>query len=170
MKRLMDLLKRLVASPHLALVLRLYIGVVFVYASMSKIPHPAEFAENLIAYRLFPWWSINILAVFVPWLELICGLFLVIGLASRAASFTIGAMLLGFTVAIVINLLRGSNIGCGCFEAVGGQIGWGKVIRDLTWLVMTLQVFFFDRILLLRRGGLSLKPSSMIEAWEGDRV
>lgn len=154
MKKLWALIKATATSEYLALVLRIFLGLMFIYASMTKIPYPAEFAKNVEAYRLFPYWSVGVIAVFIPWLEMICGLFLIIGLATRAAAALIAALFAAFTVMLIINVLRGSPITCGCFDSLGAQIGWWDVIRDFLLLLLALQVFLFDRIFIFRRAGL----------------
>jgi len=154
MKNLWPNVKRFIKSPYLSLVLRFYIGYIFIHASTSKIHYPAEFAESLAAYQMIPYWSVNFMALFLPWLELTCGLFLILGLRTKVVTSILGSLLVVFTFAILINLLRGSPIHCGCFENVDHPIGWRDIARDLGWLILTVQIFFFDKINLLRREGL----------------
>ena len=92
----------ILTHPLLSLLLRLYLAGVFIYASLHKINFPAEFADNIAGYLIVPHWLINPLAVFMPWLELVSGLFLLAGVRVRAASVLIGAMLAMFTVAVTV--------------------------------------------------------------------
>ncbi len=151
MKSIWSFVKRIAKSQYLSLVLRTYIGIIFIYASMSKFHYPAEFGEAVASYRILPYWSINALAVVLPWIELICGLFLIIGLRTRAAASVIGLLLVVFSTAILINLYRGTPISCGCFGNVGDQITWWNVFRNIGWLILIVHIFLFDKIYLLSR-------------------
>jgi uncharacterized membrane protein YphA (DoxX/SURF4 family) len=154
-----SVIKRILKSEYLAFVLRLLIGYYFIYASMSKIPYPAQFAELLGEYRILPYWSIDLLAVVIPWVELISGLFLIMGLRTRAAASVIILLFIGFNVFIGANVVIGSPINCGCYDTVGEPVSWWKISKNTFWLLLTVQVFFFDRLFLLRKGGMFRKQS-----------
>ena len=142
-------LKALITHPILGLLLRVYVGGVFIYASMYKINYPGEFAETIASYQLVPYWAVNFMALVMPWAELVSGILMVLGVRTKAAAAAIGGMLVMFSLAILITLLRGIPIGCGCFTSVEDPLGWGTFWRDLLWLGMTLQVYFFPSALQL---------------------
>ena len=149
-------MKNILTSEYLSLILRMYIGWIFIDASLSKIPDPALFAENVANYRIIPFIGLNLVAIVLPWMELVCGFYLIIGLRTKAASAIVGGLLFLFTAFVMINVFRGTKMNCGCFDTVGEPIGWKKVITNMIWLLMTIQVYFFDKVSFFRRSRFSL--------------
>jgi uncharacterized membrane protein YphA (DoxX/SURF4 family) len=135
-----------VAHAWLALAFRFYIGGLFIYASIYKINYPAEFAETIASYQLAPYFLVNLLAVVLPWAELIAGTLLLAGIRPRAATAILGGLLVLFTAAIVWVLAHGVPIGCGCFHTIEDPISWKTLVRDLGWLAMTGYVYVYDRL------------------------
>jgi uncharacterized membrane protein YphA (DoxX/SURF4 family) len=145
-------IRRILVSEYLSLALRIYIGLIFIYASLNKIPDPGVFAENIAVYRIIPYQGLHLVAIILPWIELICGFFLILGMRTRAAASILGGLLFMFTLFVIINIFRDSPISCGCFDTGGEPISWKKITINTIWLLMTIQVFFFDRVCFFRRG------------------
>jgi uncharacterized membrane protein YphA (DoxX/SURF4 family) len=146
-------LKRILTSPYLAFALRIYVGCFFIYASVSKIPYPAQFAEAIANYRLMPYMVLNLGAVILPWIEFVCGLFLIIGFRARASVIMIGLLLIVFDIMILINMYWGAPITCGCYDTVGEPIGWKKISENVLMLIFTVQIYLFDRLTISSKWG-----------------
>jgi putative oxidoreductase len=109
-------MEKIFKNKWIETVLRYLLGITFIYASIHKIAEPAEFAKIIYGYGLFPHIIINLAAIVLPFLELITGLALVLGIYPRSAATVIGALLLIFIAAISVNLIRGYEFDCGCFS------------------------------------------------------
>lgn len=138
---------KLLTSPLLSAIFRWILGSVFIYASIHKITDPAAFSEAIFNYRLFPNILINPLAVWLPWLELLAGLSLIIGIWIKGGALILSFLSLAFAVAVGTALFRGLDISCGCFSLTeaGETIHWTYIAQDFGLLVMSLQVIFFDQ-------------------------
>jgi len=97
------------------LLTRYALGGVFIYASVDKIIHPADFARVVYSYRIFPDVLINLTALFLPWLELLLGLCLLSGIGLPGAVLVSNGLLWTFFMALLINRYRGLDVQCGCF-------------------------------------------------------
>ncbi len=131
-------------APRLDRAARLALGLVFLLASLDKIVHPEGFARLVDNYHLIPEVLVPGLALVLPWIEAVCGLFLCAGSLTRGASLTLGLLLLVFMSALGLNLARGLNVDCGCFgTAAGAGHGLGLALaRDAVLLALAAFVFW----------------------------
>jgi hypothetical protein len=120
------------------IICRLILAAIFLLASVPKIIAPHEFAIAVFRYQLLPDATINLMAIFLPWVELVAAIAILIPRTSAAAAAIVFALLTVFTGAISIDLARGINISCGCFTvaADAGPIGWWEVVRDVAFLAL----------------------------------
>ena len=140
----MKVLKQIASNKYFLLGLRLVLGVVFIYASIDKIDKPGGFAEAIYNYRMMPHATIDLMAIVMPWLELLCGILIIIGLFVRGSALLIGFMLLVFIVAISFALVRGLDISCGCFKVEGGHtLALGLLVRDILMFFASAVVVIF---------------------------
>jgi uncharacterized membrane protein YphA (DoxX/SURF4 family) len=150
---ILSIFKRIITSQYLAFALRIYVGCFFIYASVSKIPYPAQFAEAIANYRLIPYPVLNLGAVILPWIEFVAGLFLIIGFRARASVIVIGFLLILFDVMILINMYWGAPITCGCYDTVGEPIGWKKISENVLMFFFAVQIYLFDRLTISKKWG-----------------
>jgi uncharacterized membrane protein YphA (DoxX/SURF4 family) len=140
-------MRRFFLHPKLVLAARLLVGLVFIAAALPKIADPPAFAKAIWAYALFPPWSLNPLALVLPWLELFCGLALCLGRWVRAATLWVSALLVSFSLALAVNLARHHPTDCGCFGSAAPKseaerlvdMRWA-LLRDLGLLCLAAQV------------------------------
>ena len=129
----------------LVILCRLVLGGVFIYASLDKIVHPAEFAKAIGNYHVLPFGLENLLALFLPWLELLTGILLIVGIMVDGATILIISMNIVFIFAISQALARGISIECGCFSVStegGSNIGFQTILRDFVYLIMAFIIFY----------------------------
>jgi len=138
---------RRLEHPLLLRLLGLALGAVFVYASLDKIADPTAFARVVYRYQvvgpnaLVGTLPANLVAVTLPWLELLAGLLLMTGVWRREAAAVVAALLAIFVAGVASTMWRGLDIeNCGCFtvSGAGRAAGWGLILTDLLLLAAAL--------------------------------
>jgi len=135
---------------------RLFLGGIFVFASYDKIIHPVPFAEIVYNYQILPDALVNLVSLFLPWLELLIGLSLILGVWVPGAVLICNLLLLAFFSTLVFNMARGLDIDCGCFtvsvgSSSGGHMFW-YLFRDGFFLFVGLFLFFTSFFIRIQRG------------------
>ena len=130
-----------------------YLSFTFIAASLDKISNPYEFSESITNYKITPYWISNFVALTLPWIELICGLLLIISSLSILRRFSlldisnnlIILMLLWFVFILAIASLKGLEIDCGCGLAEK-TTPFDRLKEDIALLIAAFIIKFRDRI------------------------
>jgi uncharacterized membrane protein YphA (DoxX/SURF4 family) len=127
---------------RVVLVLRLIIGLVFLYAAYTKLRQPwMLFAMSIDAYQLFPQWAVMLLGHWLPWFELLIGVFLVAGILLRYTALIATGLLGVFFALMIRSYLKGMAIDCGCF-GLGEVISPTTLVRDGLLLALSIVLTF----------------------------
>jgi len=121
-------------QPYLIILIRILLGAIFIYASYDKILDPGKFARDIANYHIVPFGLENIIALIIPWLELLIGIGLIFGVMVDGAALISGGLLALFIVLIAQAILRGFDIECGCALKEGQLVGWDKILENLVFL------------------------------------
>jgi len=144
-KLLIDM-KNILSSKYILLLSRFLLGMVFIAASVEKIALPEIFAVNVQAYQILPLSIVNLVALIIPWIELLCGVFLISGTFVRSSSFLLSALLSLFIIMLISAIMRGLIIDCGCFGASSdSKVGWLRVIEDIGLLLLGVHIISFTQ-------------------------
>jgi uncharacterized membrane protein YphA (DoxX/SURF4 family) len=135
------------------LILRFIIGGVFIVSAIVKIgnvqvshahgmqfshvPDLTQFAQDVANYHVPPRALNNLVAITLPWIELLAGGLLVLGIWKRASAVVITALMVVFLAAIGSALAHGYDIRCGCFGTVDARrVGVTALAEDVVLLAM----------------------------------
>jgi putative oxidoreductase len=144
-------------TPRVQLVVRFLLGLMFVYASLDKIADPAGFARIVYQWQTAGPIPSNLVAVILPWIELLAGLLLIAGVWKREAAAVVAVLLVVFIAAAVGVLVRGIDVdNCGCTSVAAAStapawppdwmrgVGWFLIARNLVLLAGALVLVFVE--------------------------
>ena len=130
-------------QPWIGLVCRLTLGGVLFVAGYLKVDKLEVSQMAVRSYELLPIPIANFLGQTLPFFEVVIGLLLILGAATRAVADLGGFTMFIFIIAIGQDWARGLNIDCGCFGG-GGTVAPGEtrylqeILRDAGLVAMAL--------------------------------
>jgi uncharacterized membrane protein YphA (DoxX/SURF4 family) len=126
-------------------IFRILLGVVFIWASWSKIMEPHNFAGIIQSYQILPQQMVNPVAILLPWAEAACGLCLLSGYLVKGSIIIVDILMIIFILALTFNIYRGVDVACGCFSvtAPGEKITTLTIARDISLLAVGLWIFYY---------------------------
>lgn len=137
------MLTKLFTNKNFALLVKVALGALFIYASLDKIANMSDFAKIIHNYKILPVGLVNLLAIFLPWLEFVTGLCLIIGKFERGALLLTSTVLVVFIIALSQALIRGLDINCGCFSVKPSSTSdvWLRIIEDIFMLFFSVNLY-----------------------------
>jgi uncharacterized membrane protein YphA (DoxX/SURF4 family) len=137
-------MKSILANSVIIFFVRVFLGGIFIVASLDKIANPDAFAASILNYKIVGSTLAIIIATVLPSLELLCGLSLILGIYPHTSALLITLMLFSFTLLVLSALFRGLDISCGCFtqDPTASKIGYYKIIENVGFILLGVYLLF----------------------------
>jgi putative oxidoreductase len=128
-------------------ILDLIVGGVFAYAGAIKALDPVQFANGIDNYKALPWFVSVRLALYLPWLEILCGLALIFRFFYRGGLSILSVLTSVFIGVTVAAKARGLDISCGCFGHASQHWNfWQHLAVDLAILALLVVALIREQL------------------------
>ena len=141
-------MKKLIFNKYIIYFFRFIIGCTFIYASIDKINDPKTFSDLIDNFHISPLFISNIIALILPWLELLCGISLITGFLLPSSIIIIMMSLCWFIFILSQAIFRGIDTQCGCFKVEDITTNTNfkielikRVVEDVILLLMSFVVY-----------------------------
>ncbi len=133
------IMNKKIIIDYLIALTRIYLALVFILSGFDKISNLAAFATSIENYDILPIHIINLIAIVIPWIEVITGGLLLLGFYIKENSIIIATLLTVFTLALLSAVLRNLDIDCGCQGTFDGQkVGMLKIIENVSLIIVSI--------------------------------
>lgn len=133
--------------------IRVFVGLVFAYAGFAKLTEPVQNFEYIVSsYGVIPEALVPAVALVMPWIEWIFGMYMILGYLPQLTSVVLAACSAGFIGIILLSgvLWKGPST-CGCFGEGGPQL-----LVQQVFLIDIGNLLFAIRLALLKDHPFSL--------------
>jgi uncharacterized membrane protein YphA (DoxX/SURF4 family) len=130
---------RWTSHPAVVRACQIVIGILFAWAALAKLGQLEAFATQVHNFRLVPVALENLVALTLPWIELLAALALILNVRARSGAVVVTALLAVFTVGVLQAMIRGLDFECGCFGTSDGtRVGMFKILQNLGMFVVAV--------------------------------
>ncbi len=130
-------------------------GGVFIFSGYVKVRDPQLFLMQIRGFHLLDDPYAAWLALGLPWLEILCGVAVLIGFMRRGGLILLGMAVIMFIAVLSIAWGRGLDIECGCFGSAVKTSLRMELLIDL--VLLALCTWLLRRELRIERGGLRVE-------------
>lgn len=133
-------------SQVTGLLLRLAIGGLFFYSGGIKLLDPAAFQIDVANFELIPWSLTGFVAVYLPWVEVLCGAALIAKRQLHGSVLILSLLMVLFILLVASAWARGLDVTCGCFGVSDSGPDYPLwIARNLAILAALLAIPWLDR-------------------------
>lgn len=120
-------------------------GVLFIFSGVSKLMARDTFAASLRGLPFLPSWGIGPVATALPWVEVVLGSVMVMGLLTLYAVLIALALLFIFSLVAIAALARGLDVPCACFGAASrAPLSWWTVGRNVLFALLLFPIVIIN--------------------------
>ncbi len=127
-----------------SLLARLALAAIWIVSGSLKASDMMETRVAVRAYQVLPDWAVPSVAFMLPALEILLGIFLLLGIKNQWMAIVSAVVFAVFIVMIVQAWARGLQIDCGCFggggyDASANHLTYlSEIARDLAFMVFAM--------------------------------
>lgn len=127
---------------------QIIIGSIFIIASFSKIGDPHGLSVIIKSYGILPNSMATLASYVMPWVELLSGISLVLGVMPKYGAGIIFLMNIGFIPSLIYrtfveaskNAISIFQVGFDCGCGLGENLAWVLIIRDVGFTLMAILI------------------------------
>lgn len=125
----------------LLIVGQLLLAAIFIYAGYAKLREPwPQFAVAINSFQIVPLNWLEPLARYIPWAELLLGLWVLSGIFLRWSALSASLVLTFFFAVLIRSYAMGLDVDCGCFGSGEAHLGPLRLAEEAVMLALALAV------------------------------